>query len=304
MEIVLHLGVHRTGTTSTQAALDARAGLLAAQGIRAITPRDIRPPPKGGGIAQLRRSAPARALSARMAARDAERQGVRLLVLSDENLLGPAAWLFPRPRAASVGLPPMPRTRALYPEAGWRLRLLALALRPWPVRAVVTFRGYAEWSESLFAHVCRHRPVAGFDVAKPRIFSATGRWPHLIGEIVSAFPVADAARYEDLAGDEHAMLARLVGAEAARLCMRGAAKWRNRSMPAEAVEALVARWRRPDAPEQAEREAIVAEHSRPDAPRFAPWTRDEREQLTALYEDDMAAIAGMGLETRARREAE
>ena len=115
MDIILHPGAHRTGTTTFQSYLRGAEGALTAQGLLAWEPRRTRKglfhglldPPACGcptGRAEGRM---------RLATASATRQGATALIVSEENMLG-------TPRA---GL----RAQALYPDAATRLARVGAA---------------------------------------------------------------------------------------------------------------------------------------------------------------------------------
>jgi len=144
VDVILHIGAHRTGTTAFQAYLQANRARLAAEGTAIWLPADIRAGPLAGLM--KRPGGRARALADLRLARRLNRALARLrdggasrLILSEENLLGTMA------SCLSVGMPygdAWGRMRRLDRLFGGRIRRVGLGLRapaPWWA-SVLAFR--------------------------------------------------------------------------------------------------------------------------------------------------------------------
>ena len=110
MDLILHLGAHRTGTTALQKVLQARRRLLKLSGVQVLGPSALRStgwalPDRGAGISRA--------------------------VLSDENLIGTMFGNF--------------TSSALYPRAA--VKLAELAERVWvaPHGMFFALRSYADY---------------------------------------------------------------------------------------------------------------------------------------------------------------
>ncbi|WP_397542346.1 hypothetical protein [Roseovarius salis] len=132
MDVIVHIGAHRTATTTFQAYLRANAAALAARGIAAWDPWTTR----GGLLAGINPAGgrpPSDAQMRRARARIAHRveqtrlAGMRQLVVSDENMSGPPG----PPRGAAALYPDIVRRMARFAEAfDHRITRVALSVRP------------------------------------------------------------------------------------------------------------------------------------------------------------------------------
>lgn len=178
MDLYLHLGAHRTGTTAFQAFLARNRAALAAAGWAIWLPADLRQGPLSGlaarpdGLAPAAEAALARHVDRALAALAA--QGFGRLILSEENLLGTMAGC----QAAA----------APYPQAWARVRRLDALFGGRIRRAGLGLRDRAGWWASTYAfRVPRGGPLpvpADLDriTAQPRGFA------ELAAEIAEALP--------------------------------------------------------------------------------------------------------------------
>jgi hypothetical protein len=182
MEIILHLGAHRTATTNFQHYMGANAATLAAQGLGVWGPdvtRDgiltgVIPLPGGESAARQMDRARGR-IALRLA--QARKAGLRRIVVSDENMIG----------AARRNL----RQGRLYDGAGERMARFAHAFDGRISRVAVSIRGQdAWWSSALAYGVARgHRlPEAG-DL--DRLVTVNRHWREVIGDLACALPGVD-----------------------------------------------------------------------------------------------------------------
>lgn len=178
MDLILHLGAHRTGSTTFQTYLRGAEAQLAGQGVGVWGPWQTR---KGLLHGLMDPSQPAgdaqRAMGrVRLALEGSARRGLSQLLVSDENMLG-------APRACL-------RAEALYPEAGSRLRRVAAGF-PRVSRAVIQIRSPEMWWASALAFlVARGLPLPspaqlGGLVAAPR------GWRQVIADVAAALPRAE-----------------------------------------------------------------------------------------------------------------
>jgi hypothetical protein len=182
MDITLHLGAHRTGTTSFQAYLQEVRGTLAAAHWEVWTPRVTRGRVLKGLHPQAPGSAGARQLDhVRMqvdeALSDLYVSEVTQLLISDENMLG-----MPRRNI---------RNRALYRDAGWRLSWLDRAFEGRIARVALTIRPQAQyWRSLLTLAVMRGHPIpkrAHF----AQIAGAGQGWRETVRIVAEALPGAE-----------------------------------------------------------------------------------------------------------------
>lgn len=179
MDVILHIGAHRTASTTLQHYLRSNAGALRAQGVGFWGPMRTRqagllsgvmPVPGGDPGAQLDRARGRIALQLETAAR----KGVRHVIISDENILGSVRRNL--------------RQRRFYRDAGARLARFATAFDGRVTRIVLAVRRLdAFWASSLSYGVMRGRAVPGTDDLDR--FVTQGRsWRTLVDEIATAFP--------------------------------------------------------------------------------------------------------------------
>lgn len=217
MDVILHLGAHRTGTTTLQRYLAQHRGVLAAQGLGYWGPQRTR----GGLLSGLVPAAcdppglKRRALGrVRMNVADAQREGLQRLIVSDENILGGM-------RGALLG-------RALYPEAERRLSCIApgfTGLR----RVVINIRALDCWWASVLAHaVARGHPVPG-RAALERLVTSPRSWRHVIEDVAGICGDAEicVTTFEDMAGRPD-RLAQVLAGTAALMPPDRAREWHNR----------------------------------------------------------------------------
>jgi hypothetical protein len=208
MDIILHLGAHRTATTSLQRHAQAQSAGLAARGIAVWGPQVTRggllagalPAPGGHPVA-----AQAAHASGRIALRVAQARaaGVSRIVVSDENMLG-------APRTCL-------RRHRLYPGAGERVARLAHAFGGHILRAVLSIRAQDAWWASVLAYaVARgHRLPSAGDL--DRLVTAGRQWRDVIADVACALPGAEIVilPHEQFAADPAARLAWMTGVSAA-----------------------------------------------------------------------------------------
>lgn len=182
MDIILHLGAHRTATTSLQRHAQAQTAALAAQGLAFWGP----PVTRGGllaGVLPAPGGHPDAAAAGRVRGRiglrvaRAHEAGLTRLVVSDENMLG-------APRTCL-------RRHRLYPGVGERVARLAHAFGGRISRAVLSVRAQDAWWASVLAYaVARgHRLPSAGDL--DRLVTAGRQWRDVIADVACALPGAE-----------------------------------------------------------------------------------------------------------------
>lgn len=263
MKIILHIGAHRTGTTSFQSYMRRHAQLLAASGIGFWGPvrtrkglfTGIQPTPGLG--AEAARRARGRIL---LQLDKAQKRGLHTLVVSDENMLG-SSW---------QNL----RTGRLYPDAGERLARLVMAFDyrvdvvSMSVRALDHF-----WMSTASYGVFR-----GHDVPSPemleRIAQERRSWQDVVADVSCAAPLAQIRilPFERFVGRADRALAATID----HVTPRDAdPRWKNRSPSASALRACLI--------ERGSDPSMVPEGDR----RWAPFNSEQSASLREAYADDM-----------------
>ncbi|WP_137700182.1 hypothetical protein [Marimonas lutisalis] len=265
MDVILHIGAHRTASTTLQHYLRANLHALRDQGIGFVGPRRTRDDgllsgiqPDGAGAAQPDQ---ARRRIARRCGR-AAKSGLRHLVISDENMLGSVRRNL--------------RQRMFYRDAGARLARYADAFDGRVARVVLSLRGLdAYWTSALAFGVGRGRPLptpGDLD----RLAQTRRSWRNLVEETAAAFPDAEIQlhSHEDLAGRPERRLWHMVGG-GIEPPMNAARLWLNRA---------------PDLPELRRLLAARGENAETLPSGTGRWAPFDAAQLAALREthaDDM-----------------
>ncbi|MFO7854268.1 MAG: hypothetical protein R6V44_03420 [Paracoccaceae bacterium] len=290
MDVVIHLGAHRTGSTALQRSLATGAARLEAAGPRYARREAMRRPlhvamlaaEARGPVGRGARSAAARAL--RAWARRQEAAGVSGLILSEEELPGVMDDCL-------TGEGP-------YPRAARRLSLLAEAFAPWRMQAAA-LREPAGWVASTWGYSASRRDPRRRDrrnlAAVRRGWLEGGRgWSAFAADVAGTFDGASFWRADLYAAAPRRVHRLLAGEAGAGLRQIGGATTKpGPTAPAMAeLERLRADARR------IPRSVLTAVLQRfpPGAhPKFDPWSAEERAVLAARWVEEMAAIRARGL---------
>lgn len=276
MRICVHLGPHRTATTHFQQMLAAaRPGVTAAGG-RLLLPRDLR-----GPRALPLEAAVAGDADAAGRFRQGALPGPKGLLLSEENLLGPAL---------RRDLGPLP-----YPLAAMRLeRLLTAAAWPTPVHLMLAIRPPADWLVSAYSQrllAGHYLPFAEFAAGiDPRRLG----WAGLVGRLRALSGVAGCIwwRFAEYPRLLPAILSQAVPVEAAGL-VRASPGRANPGLSAPAVAAVAAAASGKD---RAAQRALAAEARArfpvgAASPPFAPFPPQLLAEAAAAHAEDLARLA-------------
>ncbi len=232
MEIILHLGAHRTASTSFQHYLRRNMEALAKSGVGVWGPLRTRNGILTGVVPAAGSPRPPDQQLARATGRisialtKAEQAGVRQLLVSDENMLG-------APRRNL-------RHSTLYDDAGQRMARFAQAFGQGVRRVVLSIRGQdSYWSSALAFAVARgHRVPNGNDL--DRLVTSARHWRDVIADVACAFPEADiqVMPYEVFGGQPERKLQIVTGQ--ATPPNKHARAWLNRAPTIEALRVIVA----------------------------------------------------------------
>ncbi|SMX49483.1 hypothetical protein [Maliponia aquimaris] len=175
MDVILHAGAHRTGTTSFQSYLRANRTRLQGQGIGFWGPWRTRTGLLDSVAARPESAEAAQRAAGRVALNleGSRRQGVSALVVTDENMIG----------ALRRGL----RARALYPGIGERMARLHGAFGG-PTRIVLQIRALDDWWTSALTWAVPR----GEGLPRPDTLEAISRgtrgWRDVITDLACACP--------------------------------------------------------------------------------------------------------------------
>jgi len=263
MKVILHIGAHRTATTSMQSYMRRHGAALRNAGIGFWGPArtrkglfaGIQPTPGFG------RDAPRRARGRILMQLDkAVRNGVETLVVSDENMMG------------SVRL--NMRTGRLYPDVGLRLSRYICAFDNRIDQVVISVRGLDHyWASAIAYGVARGHAVPG-GAHHDAIAYNTRTWRDVVTDVSCAAPKTriNVIPFEKAAGRPDLLLSACAGQPTPR---DATPEWLNRAPDAPALRALLA--------ERGEDPAAVADTTG----RWSPFDKTARANLREAYGDDM-----------------
>ncbi len=281
MDVILHMGAHRTATTTFQNYVRDQRAELAAEGTQFWGPKHVRshvfPGLFRNSVARKGRNVARRAEGrVRLLTEQASRHGVQTLLISDENMLGTCRDNL--------------RAERLYPAAGERTARLAAAFGGRLRRIVLTIRSQDLW----WASACALTVSRGHAVPHPDRLAAIAwnsrNWRDVITDIACAAPEAQLTvlPFESHAGRPDRVLATALEIDAAPDDMH---RWSNRSPDLSSLrKGLKTQGSDPDLlpdetgrwqPFDAEQTALLREHYADDL----HWLTAGADGLATLTED-------------------
>lgn len=272
MEVILHIGAHRTGTTTLQRFLQANHARLADQLIASWGPDRTRRGLFSGLIKAPHRITPdvtARATRAtgliRVEIERLSAQGFEHLIVSEENIIGSMENnLF---------------TRHLYPHARFRVGRFVPAFGDTCRRIVLGIRSYdRHWASSLGYLVKAGYGLPARDHVAQLALQPV-RWRQIIRQVAEVFPDAELVvwPFEAMVAVPEQQLAVLSGRNVPGP-FQGARDWHNTGPGRDHLRALLA-----EMGDMKGRDRIP-----PGAGAWQPFTQTETAHLRALYAEDIA----------------
>ncbi|PTX56640.1 hypothetical protein C8N43_1300 [Litoreibacter ponti] len=271
MEICLHLGAHRTGTTSAQIMLKRQAGALWDKGLAYLGPERTRTGLMAGLLKNPNTMLPS---DVKLGTRSCGRmrmefarfahEGCSQVLISEENVMGTMKQniAFSKP----------------YPQAAARLARFAPAFEGHDLRIGLCIRSYeAHWTSQLAFRIQMGAAVP--DASElDRFTTQPRRWRTVIGDIRRAFPQAEIFvwTFEEWLGNQASPLNALMGREVIDAPL-GFARRFNASMGRRDLHAL--------ALERGDRSG--AARIDPTRGRYAPFDRNQTEKMQGDYRDDL-----------------
>jgi hypothetical protein len=283
VQVYLHAGAHRTGTSSFQMCLDVNAALLRDAGYDLAYPgRDGIP----GGKLRMKLPSPRHGLRKAKAfigpARDEidkRRQGRGRLILSEENIPG-------RMLHFTQG--------KFYPAKAIRARVLAEAL-PGPVAHLLyVVRPYDELFVSAYRKRAEDIPVDPFEQVIPGLMQVSEGWPELIEVFRETLaPAQMTVLAYPARGSSRSLLSRLLP-DMAEGDLQEPGRNLNLSPTDAALEELQRRYHAGDALGKPELQEIMARHADNRADLgLAAFPEAEKTALRARYATDLERLAAM-----------
>lgn len=284
MEIALHLGLHRTGSTALQQTLRRQRAMLEADGVVFWGPDQMRRP-GFAGLASANTAGAEAALVSRaraelhQACNHARQIGRRMFLISEENIPGVILRNFSAAR--------------LYPDAGRKLAAFRARLPQPPARIVLALRDYAEYWPSAYAQALTNREMPPFEPDRLVEGTAVRGWPAVVGDIAAVFPEARITlwRHAGGRGGFRPVLAAVFGDTLARrLALADGGV--NRALSRQALERLVQLRAAGNLPASgaARRQRMEELRAMGGAP-FRPFIDDQAATLTRQFEADWAALS-------------
>ena len=262
MDIILHVGAHRSGTTTFQQYLRSQFAVLEAQSLgfwgtlrtrKSVFPGLFATPciPKDARRAQGR---------VQMHLARAQNAGIRKLLVSDENMIGSARHCL--------------RQGALYPAIGDRMARISAAFGGRVSRVVLTIRAQDLWWASAAAYTAaRGHPIPSSE-QRDKIAQSARTWRDVITDLACAVPDATLVvmPFEQGAGNPNLLLKAATGLDAP---FGAEVPWLNRSPTARDLRGLLA-----------DQGSDISEI--PDNPlRWQPFSQEQTAKLRENYADDL-----------------
>jgi hypothetical protein len=269
MDIILHVGAHRTGSTSFQHYIRGNRARLMSEGTALWEPYMLRKGLFDGLFAAPRmlngRNLQRRAMGrVRLHAAQAQRAGAERLLVSEENMIG-------APRACL-------RAATLYPAIGERMARLDAAFEGGLNRVVMCIRAQDLWWSSIAAFGLGRGHALPDAILLAAIASSPRTWRDVITDLSCALPHAEikVLPFEQFAGQADKVLAQATGRAAP---VTHAESWLNRSPD-------LAMLRRKMAENGVATEDLPA-HLAEGEGRWNPFTPAQSAALREAYADDM-----------------
>jgi len=274
MEIILHIGAHRTGSSAIEAVLAANQDALRAAGVELWRPAALR----RMEAFRINRGQPVSEAARAALAEHLEQRGGSTALLTEENMIGRIEGNLERGH--------------FYSYAAARLALYRDLLPVAPRRIGIGIRDYADFFVSSYAYVMAERPQPPFEELAPRLARVQRGWIDLVGDVRRVFPEAEILVWSmhTLSSRVRHVAARLAGVPAATL--RPLRRTINPSIPRDAIplarQILAAE---PDIGRRALTARIAAAPA-PEPGSFAGFTPDDAARLAERYAVDVALLKG------------
>ncbi|MEX0312355.1 MAG: hypothetical protein AB3N17_19155 [Tateyamaria sp.] len=263
MKVVLHIGAHRTGTTSFQAYLRQNSPYLETERVGFWGPMRTRKGLFAGiqPVPGLGRHAAKRARGRIALQLDrAQTRGINTLIVSDENMLGTMRR--------------NTRSHSLYQDVGERMARFAAAFDGRIDTVLLTVRALDHYWSSL----CAYSVARGYAVPNceklSRIATSWRSWRDVVADLACAVPEARVlvVPFERTAGRPDVLFEQATGLDAPETASE---TWLNRSPSARALRNLLA--------ERGEDPTLLPDHDG----RWTPFDTKQRAALRETYLDDI-----------------
>lgn len=272
VDVILHLGAHRTGTTSLQRFLEDNRDNLNGIGTEFWGPNRTRSGLFSGMVkkpSKLTNEAIIRGQRStgliRMELDRLEKSSVKSLIVSEENMIGSMGYNLANAQ--------------LYLDAPERLKRFSGAFEGHCKRVCVSIRSYDKYWASVLAFTIQR----GRRMPKPadldRLVTQPRRWRDLIGDVAAAFPSAEVMvwPFEAMVGQIDQQLA-LINDGRVPPYMRGGNDWHNASPGGAKLRQILI-----DRGNQRQASAMPKDYS-----RWQPFDTHHIAAFQAQYDEDIA----------------
>ena len=276
VDVILHLGAHRTGTTTLQRYLENNRDRLNEIGTEFWGPKRTRSGLFSGMVkkpSRLSHDATLRGNRSsgliRMELDRFERAGVKSLIVSEENMIG--------------SMEDNLATEWLYPDAQARLQRFASAFEGHCTRVSLSIRSYDKYWTSVLAYMIERGRRLPNDQDLDYLVTQPRRWRDVICEVAAVFPLAEVMvwPFEALIGQVDQQLALLNGGMMPAE-MRGRRDWHNASAGNTKLRQVIM-----------DRGNLKQDPSMADPyARWQPFQRHHVAALQAQYDEDIAWLRG------------
>lgn len=287
MQVHLHVGAHKTASTFIQSRLSGAAETLSRHGVAVASHAELRHGVTDRidfatrlGVAGL--TLAHGRLARAMKTLAPKRAGIRRIVLSDENLLGPMT---------SVG-----SDAGMYPQAGARVRAAVNALGKRDVRVFLTVRDYPDVLASVFAYQSERRGMGDLEAFRRRGLAMKRGWREVARELCDAIGPERLTvwTYEAFERDPASVSDALTGVEGLDLFPASA----PRRLPSLSRKGMAVMARAAPLLGEDERRRLARTLARfafdPPDGKFEIFEGAEAARLRARYVSDIADVAALG----------
>jgi len=276
VDVILHLGAHRTGTTSFQQVLGHNRNALEGAGVAFWGPQRTR---KGLFHGLIKPRALVDDTVVKQAARSGHviriemdrlaDAGAQALVVSEENMLG----------ALGANL----NQRRLYPDAGFRLGRIAAAFGGRVNRVALAIRAYEAWWPSAVSYAVPAGQPLPCGATLDHLVTQPRRWRHVVEDTARAFPGAEVVvwAFEAMVGNVQGQLSMALGAQSP-VPLRRSGDWHHRSATATDLRRVLTDRGEFDAAGRVPRGNW----------RHQPFEPHHLDALAGQYHDDLAWLRG------------
>lgn len=268
-QVILHLGAHKTATTSIQMALDAERADLRARGTALLLPRDLRQPATG----PHRRRDRATELEQQLCDAVAD-DAIHRLILSEENLTGSSGHNLAR--------------KSLYPSVTRRLGKLPRTLNHPNVTVLFALRDYGPYLSSSATTAIRRGKVFDTVALRTAFLLMHRHWLDVVQDIQAVFPSSNLRlwRYEDFDAVAPSLWREFD--DGLRLSVP---KRAFKTLSGSAMKQVLAGLDSGESPVRSVIRQAVRDYPITDTnPAYSMWSDDESAHLTALYSDHWMQI--------------